>query len=98
MLHHTIIACLPEGMRRLMFSLSCSSSKAANVPKPVTSGIASSQIRIHLSRRPVDEMQNFCLCGPACPRSGWAPEPPALFVLIWFPGYCRFVLFVLLLL
>ena len=29
-----------------MFSLSCSSSKAANVPKPVTSGIASSQIRI----------------------------------------------------
>jgi hypothetical protein len=33
-------------MRRLIFSLICSSGKAANVPKPTSVGIASSQIRI----------------------------------------------------
>src|SRR5436190_15062380 len=38
-------------------------------------------------------MQNFCFCGPAFPM---APEPPGLFVLIWFPDYCWFALFVLL--
>src|SRR5258706_4073990 len=42
MLHHTTIPWLPERMRRLIFSLSCSSGKAANVPKPVSSVIASS--------------------------------------------------------
>jgi hypothetical protein len=46
MLHHTIIPWSPERMRRLIFSLICSSSKAANVPKPTSVGIASSQIRI----------------------------------------------------
>ena len=38
-----------RGMRRLIFSLSCSSGKAANAPKPVSFVIASSQI-IGLSR------------------------------------------------
>jgi hypothetical protein len=33
-------------MRRLIFSLIFSSRKAANVPKPTSVGIASSQIRI----------------------------------------------------
>jgi hypothetical protein len=49
MLHHTTIPWLPERMRRLIFSLSCSSGKAANAPKPVSFAIASSQI-IGLSR------------------------------------------------
>src|ERR1700730_13016507 len=44
MLHHTTIPWPPERMRRLIFSLSCSSGKAANVPKPVSFVIASSQI------------------------------------------------------
>src|SRR6266508_686136 len=38
MLHHTIIPCSPERMRRLIFSLIFSSSKAANVPKPTSVG------------------------------------------------------------
>jgi hypothetical protein len=46
MLHHTIIPWSPERMRRLIFSLICSSSKTANVPKPTSVGINSSQIRI----------------------------------------------------
>src|SRR5437667_12893843 len=33
-------------MRRLMFSLICSSGKAANLPKPTSVGITSSQFRI----------------------------------------------------
>jgi hypothetical protein len=33
-------------MRRLIFSLICSSSKAANRPKPTSVGITSSKIRI----------------------------------------------------
>jgi hypothetical protein len=48
MLHHTIIPCSPERMRRLIFSLICSSSRAANVPKPTSVDITSSQIRIAL--------------------------------------------------
>jgi hypothetical protein len=54
----------PERMRRVIFSLSCSSSKAANVPKPVSFGIASSQIRIAFDCHAVDEMQSVCICGP----------------------------------
>src|SRR5215472_8084813 len=46
MLHHTIIPWSPERMRRLIFSLIRSSGKAANVPKPASVGITSSQIRI----------------------------------------------------
>jgi hypothetical protein len=46
MLHQTIIPWRPERMRRLIFSLSRSSGKAAKVPKPVCSDIAFSQIRI----------------------------------------------------
>jgi hypothetical protein len=36
-------------MRRLIFSLICSSRKAVNVPKPASVGITSSQIRIALA-------------------------------------------------
>src|SRR6266511_297625 len=43
MLHHTIIPWSPERMRRLILSLICSSDKAANVPKPTSVGITSSQ-------------------------------------------------------
>jgi hypothetical protein len=46
MLHHKIIPWSPERMRRLILSLICSSGKAANVPKPTSVDIASSQIRI----------------------------------------------------
>src|SRR6266478_4618672 len=49
MLHHTIIPWSPERMRRLIFSPICSSGKAANVPKPTSVGITSSQIRIALA-------------------------------------------------
>jgi hypothetical protein len=45
MVHHTIIPWSPQRTRRLTFSLSCSSGKAANVPKPFSVGITSSQIR-----------------------------------------------------
>jgi hypothetical protein len=41
--------------------LICSSGKAANVPKPASVGIASSQIRIAFGVRMFDEMRNFCL-------------------------------------
>src|SRR6516164_2814106 len=51
MLHHTIIPWSPERMRRLIFSLICSSSKAANLLKPTSFGMTSSQIR-----RVVDEL------------------------------------------
>src|SRR5215813_2896421 len=46
MLHQTIIPWSPERMRRLILSLIRSSGKAANVPKPASVGITSSQIRI----------------------------------------------------
>src|SRR5262245_58311358 len=46
MLHHTIIPWSPERMRRLIFSLISSSGNAANVPKPTSIGMTSSQIRI----------------------------------------------------
>src|SRR5947208_5576118 len=48
MLHHTIIPWSPDRMRRLIFSLICSPGKAANVPKPTSVAIASSQIRFLL--------------------------------------------------
>src|SRR5262249_42355608 len=51
MLHHTIIPWSPERMRRLILSLIRSSGKAANVPKPTSVGITSSQIRIALASR-----------------------------------------------
>ena len=67
MLHHTTIPWLPERMRRLIFSLSCSSGKAANVPKPVSFVIASSQIRIPFDAR------TTCICetdpGPSGSRA-----------------------------
>src|SRR5262249_40349366 len=37
------MAYTPESMRRLIFSLICSSRKAVNVPKPASVGITSSQ-------------------------------------------------------
>ena len=48
MVHHTIIPLSPERMRRLTLSLICSSSKAANLLKPTSFGISSSQIRTSL--------------------------------------------------
>src|SRR5262249_21738338 len=38
-LHQTIIPCSPERIRRLIFSLICSSRNAANAPKPTRVGI-----------------------------------------------------------
>src|SRR6516225_6031238 len=46
MLHQTSIPWSPARMRRLIFSLICSSGNAANVLKPTNVGIPSSQIRI----------------------------------------------------
>src|SRR5215831_2598406 len=46
MLHYTSIPWSPERMRRLIFSLICSSGNAANVLKPTSVGITSSQTRI----------------------------------------------------
>src|SRR5262245_19472070 len=40
MLHQTTIHWSPERMRRLIFSLICSSSKPANVPKPISVGMS----------------------------------------------------------
>src|SRR5262249_46667138 len=51
MLHHTTIPWSPERMRRLNLALIRSSGKAANVPKPTSVGITSSQIRIALASR-----------------------------------------------
>jgi hypothetical protein len=50
-LHHTSIPWSPDRMRRLMFSLICSSGKAANVPKPTNLGINSSQLGSSLAAR-----------------------------------------------
>src|SRR5215831_8149458 len=46
MLHQTSIPWSPARMRRLIFSLICSSGNPANVLKPTNVGIPSSQIRI----------------------------------------------------
>jgi hypothetical protein len=44
-------------------------------------------------------MQNFCNCGLPFRKAGEDGSCTArpLFVLVWFPNYCRFALFVLLL-
>src|SRR5215470_1257554 len=64
-------------MRRLIFSLICSSRKAANEPKPTTVGIVSSQIRIlypaHSERfgllRTLADSARLSLIKTATPRS-----------------------------
>src|SRR5215468_4019739 len=57
MLHHTIIPWSPERMRRLIFSLICSSGKAENVPKPTSVDITSSQVRIASVEVSADDIQ-----------------------------------------
>src|SRR5262249_25674450 len=50
MLHHTSISWSPDRMRRLIFSVICSSGKAANVLKPTSVGITSSHLWLAVAR------------------------------------------------
>src|SRR5262249_56291147 len=72
MLHHTSIPWSPERTRRLIFSLICSSDKAANVPKPTSVGITSSQTRTAFVLRACHQLprrHRAAECGQQFPSS-----------------------------